>query len=246
MGNNKSSLYGHAMTAENNGITGNSAESNHLETHSRGTQFRSGKKDTNDEPPEKRQRMSEVGAGERRDVNGPSHAQNKLEDNNNAQEKGDEVVFRNPAEIVTSRRKQRPRPEPLTIPPSASTNYYSNRPVSPVNRSRPCSPPYTPPPMLSPRSIYHKNSLGNLTPRLSASYQLPMTPSRIQLLSSHSHRSKLCLCLCLLKVASSWRFCCNIWSKLCVQYLSEKVVLVKHKIALRVPGEKNLIRSDLS
>lgn len=191
MGNSKSSLYGHAMTAESNGNATNDGESIHVETHSRGTQFRNAKLDTNNEPPEKRQRMSDGGTGERRDINGPAHAQMKLEDNNNAQEKGDEGLFRNPAEIP--RRKQRPRPEPLTIPPSASTNYYSNRPGSPINRSRPCSPPYTPPPMLSPRSIYHVNSLGNLTPRLSASIQPPMTPSRLQLLSSHSHRSKYCL-----------------------------------------------------
>ena len=198
MGNSKSSLYGHAMTAENNGTVTSNGESNHLETHSRGTQFRSGKIDTNDEPPEKRQRIFEVGACERRDSNGPSHVPIKLEDNNNALEKGDDGIFRNPAEAVIPRRKQRPRPEPLTIPPSASTNYHGNRPGSPINRSRPCSPPYTPPPMLSPRSIYHVNSLGNITPRLSASYQPPMTPGRIQLLSSHSHRSKSCLQFCLL------------------------------------------------
>ena len=194
MGNSKS-LYGHAMTPDSNGTVNSDVESSHLETLSRGTQFRYGKLDANNEPPEKRQRISEASTGERRDINGPSHAQIKHEDNNNAQEKGDEGLFRNPAEIVTPRRKQRPRPEPLTIPPSASTNYHSNRPVSPINRSRPCSPPYTPPPMLSPRSIYHVNSLGNLTPRLSASLQLPMTPSRLQLLSSHSHRSKSLLYL---------------------------------------------------
>lgn len=188
MGNNKS-LYGHAMTPENDGTTAGDIDSNHVETLSRGTEFRSGKLDDNNEPAEKRQRMSEVGIGERRDINGPSHVHVKLEDNNNAQDKGDEEIFRNPAQIVTPRRKQRPRPEPLTIPPSASTTYLHNRPVSPMNRSRPCSPPYTPPPMLSPRSIYHVSSLGNLTPRLSASLQLPMTPSRL-LLSSHSHRSK--------------------------------------------------------
>lgn len=204
MGNSKSTLNGHVMTVESNGTVTKNVETSHLETHSRGTQFRSGKQDCNNEPPEKRQRMSEVDAGERRDVNGPSHTQNKLEDNNNAQEKGDDGLFRNPAEIP--RRKQRPRPEPLTIPPSASTNYYSNRPGSPLNRSRPCSPPYTPPPMLSPHSIYHVNSLGNLTPRLSASYQPPMTPGRLQLLSSHSHRSKPFLSL------FSWRISIRVYN----------------------------------
>lgn len=191
MGNSKSSvLYGHSMTAENNGTSSNRGESDRIECNSRVTPFRGGKIDTPDEPAEKRQRMSEVVVSERKDTKGFSLAQVKPEDNNNEHDKGlDEPVFRNPAEVVTPRRKQRPRPEPLTIPPSASTKYHCNRPVSPMNRSRPCSPPYTPPPMLSPRSIYHVNSLGNVTPRLSASYQTPMTPSRLQLLSSHSHRS---------------------------------------------------------
>lgn len=191
MGNSKS-LYHHDISPESNGTVASAVDSNHVEALSRGTEFRSGKLDNN-EPPEKRQRMSEVNSGERRDINGQSHGHVKLEDNNNAQDKGDRGIFRNPAEIVTPRRK-RPRPEPLNIPPSASTTYFHNRPGSPVNRSRPCSPPYTPPPMLSPRSIYHVNSLGNLTPRLSASIQLPMTPSRL-LLSSHSHRSKFCFVL---------------------------------------------------
>ena len=189
MGNGKS-LYSHSMTSESNGTTAGDHDSNHVETLSRGTEFRSGKLDDS-EPVEKRQRMSEASTGDRRDINGPSHGHVKLEDNNNAQVKGDDGLFRNPAQIVTPRQKKRPRPEPLTIPPSASTTYYPNRPGSPVNRSRPCSPPYTPPPMLSPRSIYHVNSLGNITPRLSTSLQLPMTPSRL-LLSSHSHRSKPC------------------------------------------------------
>ena len=185
MGNSKpSTLYGHAMRTESNGTSS-------IESHLRASPFRGEKIDSTDEPAEKRQRMSEVVVTERRDTSGPSHTQVKLEDNNNDQGKGEEPVFRNPAEVVvTPRRKQRPRPEPLTIPPCASTKYQCNRPVSPVNRNRPCSPPYTPPPMLSPRSIYHVNSLGNVTPRLSASYPAPMTPSRIQLLSSHSHRSK--------------------------------------------------------
>lgn len=184
MGNSKpSTLYGHAMQSESNGTSS-------IESHLRASPFGGEKSENTEEPAEKRQRMSEVVVSERRDTSGPSHTLVKLEDNNNDQEKGEEPVFRNPAEVVvTQRRKQRPRPEPLTIPPSASTKYHCNRPVSPVNRNRPCSPPYTPPPMLSPRSIYHVNSLGNVTPRLSASYTAPMTPSRIQLLSSHSHRS---------------------------------------------------------
>ena len=187
MGNSKSSGYGHATVPDSNGLANSNAESNHLDTVSRGTQFHPGKLDTNSEPPEKRQRLSEVSAGEREGINGALHGQIKLEDNNNSQEKAREGLFRNPAEIVTPRRKQRPRPEPLTIPPSASTTYYLNRPNSPMSRSRPCSPPYTPPPMLSPRSIY---SIGNITPRLGPSIQVPTTPSRLQLLSSHSHKSK--------------------------------------------------------
>lgn len=185
MGNSKS-LYGHAMTPESNGSASIDNDLNHVETLPRGTEFRNSKNDDG-QPAEKRQRLSEVGIGERRDANGPSIVHIKLEDNNNAQDKGNQAVFRNPAEIVTPRRKQRPRPEPLTIPPSASTTYFPNRPGSPMNRSQPCSPPYTPPPMLSPRSIYHVPSLGNLTPRLSASLQHPLTPSRLLL---SGHRSK--------------------------------------------------------
>lgn len=185
MGNSKS-LYGHAMTPESNGSASIDNDLNHVETLPRGTEFRNSKND-DCQPAEKRQRLSEVGIGERRDANGPSIVHIKLEDNNNAQDKGNQAVFRNPAEIVTPRRKQRPRPEPLTIPPSASTTYFPNRPGSPMNRSQPCSPPYTPPPMLSPRSIYHVPSLGNLTPRLSASLQHPLTPSRLLL---SGHRSK--------------------------------------------------------
>lgn len=185
MGNSKS-LYGHAMTPESNGSASIDNDLNHVETLPRGTEFRNTKNDDG-QPAEKRQRLSEVGIGERRDANGPSIVHIKLEDNNNAQDKGNQAVFRNPAEIVTPRRKQRPRPEPLTIPPSASTTYFPNRPGSPMNRSQPCSPPYTPPPMLSPRSIYHVPSLGNLTPRLSASLQHPLTPSRLLL---SGHRSK--------------------------------------------------------
>lgn len=91
-------------------------------------------------------------------------------------------VFRNPSEIVTPRQKQRRRPEPIKIPASVSTAYQNNHPV-------PGSPPYTPPPMLSPRSFYsHVNAAGSLTPR-SGLPQLPMTPSRL-LLSSRSCRSK--------------------------------------------------------
>ncbi|KAK3714417.1 hypothetical protein QZH41_020650 [Actinostola sp. cb2023] len=91
----------------------------------------------------------------------------------------DDGVFRNPGEIVTPRRKQRPKPEPLKIPASVSTAFHTSHPV-------PGSPPYTPPPMLSPRSFYsHVNAAGNLTPR---STQLPMTPSRL-LLSSRSRNS---------------------------------------------------------
>ncbi|XP_031550999.1 uncharacterized protein LOC116288367 [Actinia tenebrosa] len=100
----------------------------------------------------------------------------------------DDGIFRNPAAIVTPQRKR--RPEPLKIPPSASTAYFSNHPGSPTNRNRPCSPPYTPPPMLSPRSVFsHVNAAGNLTPR-SMLPQLPMTPSRL-LLSSRSCRSSI-------------------------------------------------------
>lgn len=102
----------------------------------------------------------------------------------------DDGIFRNPAAIVTPQRKR--RPEPLKIPPSASTAYFSNHPGSPTNRNRPCSPPYTPPPMLSPHSVFsHVNAAGNLTPR-SGLPQLPMTPSRL-LLSSRSCRSEYTL-----------------------------------------------------
>jgi len=97
----------------------------------------------------------------------------------------DEGIFRNPSEIVTPRAKQRRKPEPLKIPASVSTAYQSNHPV-------PGSPPYTPPPMLSPRSFYsHVTAAGSLTPR-SGIPQLPMTPSRL-LLSSRSCRSKYTL-----------------------------------------------------
>ncbi|XP_001638811.3 uncharacterized protein LOC5518889 [Nematostella vectensis] len=90
----------------------------------------------------------------------------------------DNSVFRNPSDIVSPRRK-RPRPEPLKIPPSVSTAY--NSPASPHGRNRTCSPPYTPPPMLSPRSIFsHVNAAGNLTPR-SGVPPMPMTPSRLML-----------------------------------------------------------------
>ena len=196
IGNNKS-LYGHPTVSNTNGGTCSDGEMERVERLSRGTQYRSGMPDEASDPPVKRPRISEGGISERREVNGPSNmpvlSSVKVEDNNNGQGKGDHAVFRNPGEIVTPRRKQRPRPEPLTIPPSVSTTYQAIRPGSPLSRSRPCSPPYTPPPMLSPRSIYHVSTTGNLTPRLAGSMQLPMTPSRL-LLSSHSHRGKCAHC----------------------------------------------------
>lgn len=95
-------------------------------------------------------------------------------------------VFRNPSEILSPRRKQKPKPEPLKIPDHVSTSF---RPGSPKNRSRPCTPPiYTPPPMLSPHSAF-SHIARPLTPRSSGIPQLPMTPSRL-LLSSRSCRSE--------------------------------------------------------
>ena len=128
------------------------------------------------------------------------HKASRTEDNNNydSQANGPSKTsdespgfFRNPSEVLSPRRKQRPKPEPLQIPDHVSTNF---RPGSPKNRSRPCTPPiYTPPPMLSPHSIF-SHIARPLTPRSSGIPQLPMTPSRL-LLSSRSCRSELHVCL---------------------------------------------------
>ena len=119
----------------------------------------------------------------------------RIEDNNNYENQangpsktsGDSSgVFRNPSEILSPRRKQKPKPEPLKIPDHVSTSF---QPGSPKNRSRPCTPPiYTPPPMLSPHSIF-SHIARPITPRSSGIPQLPMTPSRL-LLSSRSCRSE--------------------------------------------------------
>ena len=75
-------------------------------------------------------------------------------------------VFKNPP--CTPPRKQRPRPAPINI----SELQY------------PLSPPiYTPPPMLSPHSIFH-------TPRLGST---PITPGRFFLSGNRSRKSKCCL-----------------------------------------------------
>jgi hypothetical protein len=74
-------------------------------------------------------------------------------------------VFKNPPS--TPPRKHRPRPEPIKISCS--------------NLHGPLSPPiYTPPPMLSPHSIFHTPRLGNT----------PITPGRFFLSGNRSRKSK--------------------------------------------------------
>lgn len=77
-------------------------------------------------------------------------------------------VFKNPP--VTPPRKPRPRPEPINLPCS---NLQFSAPLSP--------PIYTPPPMLSPHSIFH-------TPRLSGT---PISAGRFFLSGNRSRKSKL-------------------------------------------------------
>lgn len=78
-----------------------------------------------------------------------------------------EDVFRNPPS--TPPRKCRPKPDPIHIPCST----LSGHPMSP--------PIYTPPPMLSPRSIF------NITPRCGGT--TPLTPGRF-FLGNRSRKSK--------------------------------------------------------
>ena len=74
-------------------------------------------------------------------------------------------VFKNPP--CTPPRKPRPRPEPINI---SCSNFHGQ-----------LSPPiYTPPPMLSPHSIFH-------TPRIGTT---PITPGRFFLSGSRSRKSK--------------------------------------------------------
>lgn len=99
------------------------------------------------------ERLLRIGDG---NMKPPSSTENKHED-----------LFRNLPS--TPPRKSRPKPEPIHIPRSA----LSCSPLSP--------PIYTPPPMLSPRSIYHIN-----TPRCGGA--TPLTPSRF-FLGNRSRKS---------------------------------------------------------
>lgn len=174
MGNVKT-VVGQATSPESNGGAHSDGETDRVESYSRGTQYRHGMAE--DEPPQKRLCNADIS-------NQPASSSHGHKDNNS------DGFFRNPAEIMSPRRIKRPRPEPLTIPASVSTAFHTNRSGSPHTHSRPTTPPYTPPPMLSPRSIFsHLSAAGNLTPRSGGPPQLPMTPSRL-LLSSRSCRSK--------------------------------------------------------
>lgn len=100
----------------------------------------------------------------------------------------DDDVFLSPSSIPTSpiRTKKKHRPEPLYIPPHASTCGFQSRLRSPrLWDSMPggrisSPPPYTPPPMLSPvRSapglFWHViNNSGSLTPK-----SAPLTPGKL-------------------------------------------------------------------
>ena len=85
---------------------------------------------------------------------------------------------------VSPRRKHRPHPGPIIIPASVNNKVthsvtFSNssvKPVSPVRMGYPNPPIYTPPPMLSPRSIFFTGT-SITTPRSA----IPLTPGRLLL-----------------------------------------------------------------
>ena len=167
MGNVKSVGGGPGAVTDDTRTTHSDGEYEIVISHSRGTQCRNGVAGERLEPSQKKHGVLESAT----QATNYSH-----------KDKTSDGFFRNPAEILPRRMKQRPRPEPLTIPASVSTAYHSNRPGSPHALGRPASPPYTPPPMLSPRSIFsHVTMAGNLTPRSGGPPQLPMTPNRLLL-----------------------------------------------------------------
>ena len=85
---------------------------------------------------------------------------------------------------VSPRRKQRPHPGPIIIPASVnnkvthSVTFSSStvKPASPVKMGYHNPPIYTPPPMLSPRSIFFTGTTCG-TPRSA----IPLTPGRLLL-----------------------------------------------------------------
>ena len=183
MGNVKTSIS-HVRTPNSNSIT-SEVDGDNTDYCSRGAHFATGVR--NDKKPAEMSSQRIDSTFHHVPEGNIVQEEQKTGNEKDASPATDDGIFRNPAAIVTPQRKR--RPEPLKIPPSASTAYFSNHPGSPTNRNKPCSPPYTPPPMLSPRSVFsHVNAAGNLTPR-SGLPQLPMTPSRL-LLSSRSCRSE--------------------------------------------------------
>jgi len=94
---------------------------------------------------------------------------------------------------VSPRRKNRPHPGPIIIPASVNNkvthsvtfSYSSVKPASPVKMGYPHPPIYTPPPMLSPRSIFFTGTSTG-TPRSA----VPLTPGRL-LLSARRSSSTL-------------------------------------------------------
>lgn len=166
MGNVKTS-FSHVRSPSNSS-TSSEVDGDNAEHYSRGTQYAPGVQGYDRKPADTNYSKKDHSFHHVPEGTSPSEEHSSK----------DNGIFRNPAEIVTPRQKQRRRPEPLKIPASVSTSYQSSHPV-------PGSPPYTPPPMLSPRSFYsHVSATGSLTPRSSLP-QLPMTPSRL-LLSSRS------------------------------------------------------------
>ena len=108
--------------------------------------------------------------------------------------------FKNPPAVSPAgERKQRPHPGPIIIPPSLNNKISHNvsfagtssKLVSPVKMPFHMAPVYTPPAMLSPRSIFFTGTSCG-TPRSAQ----PLTPGRL-LLSAGRRLSKL-LCNCLL------------------------------------------------
>ena len=85
---------------------------------------------------------------------------------------------------VSPRRKPRPHPGPIIIPASVNNKVThsvtfsgsTTRPVSPIKMDFHKAPIYTPPPMLSPRSIFFTGTSCG-TPRSA----VPLTPGRLLL-----------------------------------------------------------------
>ncbi|KAG1685704.1 Zinc finger protein 541 [Nymphon striatum] len=107
---------------------------------------------------------------------------------------GSDDVFVSPSSLPTSpiRMKRKNRPEPLCIPPHVNENVYQSRLRSPrlydpAADRQVTPPPYTPPPMLSPRRtgsglFWHMvSSSGSLTPK-----SAPVTPRFLLLRRSSS------------------------------------------------------------